>query len=260
MALKCGPNTVSGSLTRSGDADDAMSALELAESLATADVRIAVREFLRANQCPDSCRNRTYDPKSLRVSVRRAWGGPSPKFPGLYQIIVQADYSFVVTCESPQPPAPKPDEPPTPDEVPNVNPGAWFRYCLDVACRHFCLFKSAGSIMKYTHVHITLPMTGYPPQPGDVTGIGHDDNTNPDNPHHSTVSRGDGSCGFETKPDHTTVFPKDYDVREAFTVYFIECGTEGCPPGWGRHECPCGTMCWTLSHDDWESWYKDHHP
>lgn len=257
MPLSCGPNQFTGSVVRHGDAQDAVSAYDLAESLAIAAAKVAVRDFVNVQVCPaPACPNRQYDPSSLRIRVRRVWGGPSPDYPGLYRIVARADYSFVIVCGPAVAPV-VPDQPPQPALVPDLDADAYFRYCLEVACCHFCTFKAGGSTMKYVHVHITLPLIiGYPPMPDAITGIGHDDETNPNHPRHNTVSYGDGRCGFETNPTSTTIFPGDRGVRVEFDIYFIECGPEGCPDGWKRHECPCGCMCWTLSHEVWEQWYR----
>jgi hypothetical protein len=164
-----------------------------------------------------------------------------------------------VPTNTPAPPPPEPDPIPVPIEVPSPDPQAYFEGCLDIACAHFCAFKQVGSGMRYTHVHITLPLFGSPSGSDAVTGVGHDDDTNPDDPHHNTVSYGDGRCGFEVNPSHTTIYPYDRGGGYVFEVYFIECGPDGCPEGWTRRECACGAMCWTLSHEVWERWYQGHH-
>lgn len=61
----------------------------------------------------------------------------------------------------------------------------------------------------------------FPPGPAEVTAVEHDDKTNPNHPRHNTVSHGDGSCRFETKPDGTTIQPPDWGLRYYLSIYFV---------------------------------------
>ena len=135
----------------------------------------------------------------------------------------------------------------------------FFRYIIRVACQHFCKFREGGSNFEYTHVHFTIEDPPNFLKRGGVTGIGHDDRTNPDDPHHNTVSRG-SSCEFVTKPDGTAVRVNDYNVKCWFTVYFHAppIGPETpCPEGYFRVNCKCGPMCYTLMREAFDVWYRN---
>jgi hypothetical protein len=264
MPLHCGPNPFRGSLRRQADATDAVSAYDMAEKLATEAVRSHVAAFVRTQSCPidQSCPELRYDRDELRTSVQRVWGGPSPALPGYYRVVVQADYRFVISCDASPTPPPVDDPPPLPDtdSAPGELPW-WLVRILEIACQHFCLFRGAGSDLGYCHVHITEASLF--PDPGDrVTGVGHDDRTDPNDPHHTTVSR-HGGCGFDTT---TSSFgggvpgPRDFGERWWIDIHFTALAPgEEVPEGWFRFECVCGTMAYTFIRTAFDVWYHNKH-
>ena len=140
-----------------------------------------------------------------------------------------------------------------------------------VVCQHFCTFKAGGSALRYTHVHLLFKGGVGANNPGGYTGVGHDDETAPDDPKHNTVSQGK-TVGFKTKAEipvpwdapippggpSPTIYPSDLRAWTPVTAYFIDAPLEGehCPPGFWRLRCGCGDACVTMDHATWERWYQ----
>ena len=132
---------------------------------------------------------------------------------------------------------------------------------IDVACKHFCLFKAAGSNFRNAHVHIltygkypgTISSTGY-------DGLGHDDETpgmsDPKDPKHNSVSKAGSDAEFWPSPGENALYPVDLDADGPYTIYFHPC-TEGtpCPEGYHKYQCKCGCMCLTWSYAAYEKWH-----
>ena len=131
----------------------------------------------------------------------------------------------------------------------------WRWYVERLVCLHFCTFKEAGSDLTYVHVHVLGP------NPGKKTGLGHDDETNVDDPGHVTVSDADGTTTVSAETAATTGLRQGY----LGTAYFIEGSAGGpCPPGFRRIRCRCSTaegpqdvwVCYTMEHQGWEGWHQ----
>ena len=126
----------------------------------------------------------------------------------------------------------------------------------DVICRHFCLYKQAGSKLRYTHVHI-LVGNKYAKNKHGYTGLGHDDETNPQDATHNSVSDKDGVRFIPSPGDQThAVYPSDLNAAMSVTAYFIAAPEGKCPPGFRRRKCECGDCCFTFDHGIWERWYE----
>lgn len=103
-------------------------------------------------------------------------------------------------------------------------------YIERLVCQHLCKFKQAGSDLIYTHVHILDP------NPGGVTGFGHDDHTNMDEDGHVAISDSDG-IRIQAE-DETSIGLRD--INYLATVYFHEAdASEECPRSYQRVSCQC---------------------
>ena len=129
----------------------------------------------------------------------------------------------------------------------------WQRYLDRLACAHFCAFKAAGSTLQNTHVHVL------PTNPAGATGLGHDDETNNNDPGHTTVSDAAGSVGGAQAEDDASLALRQQPYM--VTLYFHESADAGCPPGWRRVRCRCGGadvwVCYTTDHPEFDSWYAE---
>jgi hypothetical protein len=120
MALQCGDNLFTGTMTQGVDATDAVSAYELAVEWVEKRIARHVQAFVDGLSCPEGqgCGEKRYDRRTLAVTVRRLAGRPSYKINGYYWIEVEAHYTFIVRCdptvEEVQPPPPEPPRPPEP--------------------------------------------------------------------------------------------------------------------------------------------------
>ncbi len=143
-----------------------------------------------------------------------------------------------------------------------------------IACEHACLFKQAGSNFHYVHVHVLHRAPGVR-NPRMWTGLGHDDETNPNHPNHNTVS-GPTGAGFMTPAQvpppaggwlfgapnpNTGIAPIDLEAASFFDIYLALSDVEGqCPEGFSRIRCDCGEFCMTTNREAWDAWYADIHP
>lgn len=134
----------------------------------------------------------------------------------------------------------------------------------NVACKHFCLFKAAGSNFRNAHVHI-LTYGEYPGtvRPTGYDGLGHDDETpgmsNQKDPKHNSVSKAGSDAEFQPSPgdQERALAPIDLGADGPYQIYFHPC-TEGtpCPEGYFQVQCKCGCACMTWSHDSFEKWHS----
>jgi hypothetical protein len=150
-----------------------------------------------------------------------------------------------------------------------------WRHLQKIACLHACKFKEAGSNFHYVHVHV-LHRTQWVRNPRMWSGLGHDDETDPDHPKHNTVS-GPTGCDFMTPaqvprpvgglgmgwpPDPKKgIAPMDLEAASFFDIYLALPDAEGrCPEGFSRIRCDCGEFCMTTDRGAWDKWYEDTHP
>jgi hypothetical protein len=124
-------------------------------------------------------------------------------------------------------------------------------------CLHFCAFRRAGSNLRDTHVHFL------PPNPKNISGLGHDDETDNTNKGHVSVSDKDG-CKVSAEDDDTMAL-RVYE--SSLTAYFHPADADGtCDKDFRRIRCRCRNaegpqenvwVCYTFDHRAWRRWYDE---
>jgi hypothetical protein len=91
----------------------------------------------------------------------------------------------------------------------------------------------------------------------NVSGVGHDDETNPDHPAHTSISKG-GECRTQATDKKSKALMMAGILG---TAYFHPCVEGECPPGFRRIHCRCGKddvcVCYTFDHDLFWQWYEE---
>ena len=126
-------------------------------------------------------------------------------------------------------------------------------------CRHFCLWKAAGSNFKNAHVHILVGGAVLYTNPDGYSGLSHDDATEdlmePKDKKHNLVSKGK-EIGFQPSPDAGhALTAADLKCFEPLEAHMHPAPASGrCPPGFFKRKCDCGDVCFTFDQATYEAW------